>query len=802
MTAATNDVVLENSGLLVDRGVLANQTDRHIPQQFLNRRAASSRDLLKRAARTLVVFLATGFAVVSVFTSRLNFADDPAPVPTQVEQLKVKSSPIHAKVVDVDGQCLEGVEVVVFQDSVPASKLKTNSDGLVVLNKTRFQEWFTLLSRRGDGFAGFSHYGGTQLEGGTAENPLVLNLTTEKHKITGSVVDPRGRPILGVRVFGRSLTLDKSSFFLSRAELEKQAYPLGSCVTDAAGRYKLTVPGRADVTLGFLHRERVSPWIVVPESVETVEPITLQPGGRITGKVTDAKTGAPVSEAEVSVQFVESPSETNGGGGESTSDAEGTFAIDGLEPGVYSMCLDRVQGRIQATVRGMAGIRVRSGEDARVELKVFDGIPLQGVVIDPSTNQGVPDGWVWCRGPAQPNPGSSFDMRFTDEHGRFTFFVHPGENSVFLNLTDRNRSSRLGRATVFVPENGRIPPIRLVAPGPERTQVAMNVGGVKSVLRSRVVRPTSVRIPPNRPEGRTVIGQVLEADGRPLVGATISTQINAEGGQRSPIRVVSDRDGIFIARGLPAGDVTMVATRPIGRDSLTQVVPGDRGEVEFTFGPAVAEAGQRTGQTVPPSDEPIPTALKARLTFVNLDSIGNDFLADGPGGLGDDLNRMAQGTHALDGAFYRIGEKLVHVRARPAPGLSDIVRAIAVGAKANQVRFLHSARGELRSGTEVGFYAVHYTDGTSECVPIVFGRDLGNWFSAVRRPLVTPTHARVAWTGTNDMADRSPPAQIKIHLYGSTWKNPHPERQIATIDVRSSSDQSELVVVGVTLERE
>jgi hypothetical protein len=163
---------------------------------------------------------------------------------------------------------------------------------------------------------------------------------------------------------------------------------------------------------------------------------------------------------------------------------------------------------------------------------------------------------------------------------------------------------------------------------------------------------------------------------------------------------------------------------------------------------------------------------------------------------------MNQGIHALGGVFFRIGDKLVHVRAQSAPGLPDTVSAIAVGARADKVQILHAARGDVKPGTQVGVYTVRYTNGTSERVPIVLGRNVGAWSSPERGPLVIPTDARCSWTGSNDRTDRMLVNRIKIHLYGFTWTNPHPQHTIATIDVTSMTGQSALVLVGITLERE
>ena len=57
-------------------------------------------------------------------------------------------------------------------------------------------------------------------------------------------------------------------------------------------------------------------------------------------------------------------------------------------------------------------------------------------------------------------------------------------------------------------------------------------------------------------------------------------------------------------------------------------LPADRDEVQWTFD-LVPDPRSRV-QPAPPEDEPIPPELRDRLTFVDLDPRGTDYLADGP----------------------------------------------------------------------------------------------------------------------------------------------------------------------------
>lgn len=776
-------------------------------------RAEMRRGAMTRAIRAAMVLVGIGMAMTAAASRTTTTEDGPAPPAkegpapkAQPERPKATPSPIHARVVDVQGKPVEGVEVLVFQLNQPVVKVKTDQDGRVVLAQPQANKSFSLMARGRETVAGVTHYAPIPLKGGTAQDPLVLTLTPLTHKVAGSVVDPQGRPIAGVRVTGRGLNYEESNFFLRRQYLEAEGDPLGSGVSDAEGLFTLTLPAETNVTLAFRHPRWVSPRIDVAEDEKSIDPVTLQPAGSITGWVRDRETGAPVAGAGVGAQLLDSPSLTNGEGGGAVSDAQGKFIIESLEEGVYNVCLGQVPGRPRATARAVAAIRVRSGEETPAELKVFDGIPLQGVVIDAMTTQPLPDVLVCGHGPAHPLPGNSMHASYSDERGQFTFFVPPGEHFVSLLISDAAMwRSRLGTSTVTVPENGKVAPIRLVGPVPERPYVDMP-GRVRTTITTSVGRVTRILSSSSSrrvvPEGRTVIGKVLDAEGGPLAGATIAARIVTEHSSNTVSTVVSDREGSFIAKGLPRGEVTMIATRP-GRvrrkDSLTQVIPGDRSTVDFTFGPAPVVEAPPMG---PATDEPVPPSLKDRLTFVNLDPKANEFLADGPGGQGDDLNRLTQGIRAFDGVYYRIGERLIHLRGQAAPALPDTVSAIAVGTRADRVRILHSARGDVPVGTEIGHYTVHYADGTSERVPAVYGRGLGRWYSSTMQPLATPTHARVAWAGSNDVTDWNPGSAVRIHLFAFTWKNPHPQRVIATIDATSTTTESELVLVGITLERD
>ena len=214
------------------------------------------------------------------------------------------------------------------------------------------------------------------------------------------------------------------------------------------------MPSGAQANLQVRHARFLGPGKLIEADDKAVEPFVLEPAGGIAGRVIDA-TGRPVPKALVA-QLTEYRTRILGGWGETQTDDQGRFAITGLEPGVYNLLFEEAQGRPKATARAVEGLRVQAGHNTAALMKVIEGRPLSGIVIDQATDQPVVGIQVGCYGPARPRSGAAVDSRKTDATGRFTFQVPPGEQHVYL--MEGISSSRLSRGTVDVPEEGEIAP--------------------------------------------------------------------------------------------------------------------------------------------------------------------------------------------------------------------------------------------------------------------------------------------------------------------------------------------------------
>jgi hypothetical protein len=95
-----------------------------------------------------------------------------------------------------------------------------------------------------------------------------------------------------------------------------------------------------------------------------------------------------------------------------------------------------------------------------------------------------------------------------------------------------------------------------------------------------------------------------------------------------------------------------------------------------------------------------------------------------------------------------------------------------------RLHFRHAAIGAAgaRPGDELGSYAVQYVDGREIQIPIVFGKDLSDWWSQDNEQNLKFV---IAWEGNTPEARKY---HHSIRLFKSTWENPHPDVPLRQFD--------------------
>jgi hypothetical protein len=286
-----------------------------------------------------------------------------------------------------------------------------------------------------------------------------------------------------------------------------------------------------------------------------------------------------------------------------------------------------------------------------------------------------------------------------------------------------------------------------------------------------------------------------------LAGATLAAR-PARAALPAALAAATSRAAVHLVAGqatagtVPAA-VAALAAQAIGTQLRRKIM------TRLCMATAVVLAFGAIGFSGPPESQRGSVVVK--YTFVELQPHGNQRLDEHLGALeGNDLAEVPRGRQHLGQIPFQIGERLIRVRGTRAPEPPATVAGIVLNARFESLHFLHStmfgnAFG-IDDGAEIGTYIVHYADKTEERIPIIYGRDVRDWWRD-SDPL-EPTRARVAWAGTNRAAAASGGQGSQIRLFSTQWKNPHPDRRVTTIDVETRDTPCAPFLVALTLEQE
>ncbi len=123
----------------------------------------------------------------------------------------------------------------------------------------------------------------------------------------------------------------------------------------------------------------------------------------------------------------------------------------------------------------------------------------------------------------------------------------------------------------------------------------------------------------------------------------------------------------------------------------------------------------------------------------------------------NNLATLPTGEQTLSGVKFNIGEGLILLNheERRAPRK---VAGIKVDATFSRLYVLHATHWN-KGDALVGHYVLNYEDNSQELIPIVCGKDVGNWWYHANERL--PSHAAVGWKGENASAMKISQAKIR-----------------------------------------
>lgn len=124
------------------------------------------------------------------------------------------------------------------------------------------------------------------------------------------------------------------------------------------------------------------------------------------------------------------------------------------------------------------------------------------------------------------------------------------------------------------------------------------------------------------------------------------------------------------------------------------------------------------------------------------------------------------------------------------------VKAIPIHRKCARLHFLHGAAWDAPFGTEIGGYRIHYADGQTHDIKLVFGKNVREWWAAPQQAPLT-LEAAVAWQGANAASQA---VGMAVRLYQMAWKNRRPEIEIRSLDFYSSMARPAPFLLAITVE--
>jgi len=125
----------------------------------------------------------------------------------------------------------------------------------------------------------------------------------------------------------------------------------------------------------------------------------------------------------------------------------------------------------------------------------------------------------------------------------------------------------------------------------------------------------------------------------------------------------------------------------------------------------------------------------------------------------------------------------------------DHITGIKVDAPASRIHLLHGAGWNDLEETQIAKWVIHYADGQTHQIPIVYGTHVYDWWENEDVPKDRQT--KLAWTGMNPISKRF---GTNLRIYRTTFANPRPAVAISHLDFHSAKKQSAPFLLGLTVE--
>lgn len=191
--------------------------------------------------------------------------------------------------------------------------------------------------------------------------------------------------------------------------------------------------------------------------------------------------------------------------------------------------------------------------------------------------------------------------------------------------------------------------------------------------------------------------------------------------------------------------------------------------------------------------------LRKKVTTGFSDSVANDYMGGWFDEGRNDLRTFPVGMRTFAGVVFDVidpdrngGASCIALRSANRPYFPPEVTGVALPpGRWDRIHVLQAAAygDDKIEGKPVFDCVFTYRDGTRAVLPMRFRTDVGNWWDPKEMPAAT-----LAWAGYN-------PVGRLVGVWRKALENPHPEKELKTLDLVSLNTTAIAAVIAVTLQR-
>lgn len=156
---------------------------------------------------------------------------------------------------------------------------------------------------------------------------------------------------------------------------------------------------------------------------------------------------------------------------------------------------------------------------------------------------------------------------------------------------------------------------------------------------------------------------------------------------------------------------------------------------------------------------------------------------------------VPKGRQVYDGVPFDVNG-MVRLFGRVPPPHQTIYRNeitdIQIGRRFERLHLLHGTGWTAEDGEIIANVFYNYVDGEQVSLPIIYGRHVRDWWhrDLLASGEVTDPNSRVVWVGYHG---------VGLRLYRTSQLNPHPEKEVQSVDIVSNRSAVTPAVLSITV---